>query len=101
MLQQLLLPFRHGGFGLRYTSAIEAEAAYFTGLGAAQRVMREAPPAFRVLEGSRVEGLQARWEALREACPAIRERLDREKTDSLVSIDTLTNLSFVQNIVTR
>ena len=100
-LQQLILPFRHGGFGLRYTSAIEAEAAFFSGLGAAHRVMREAPPAFRVLEGRGAEQLQVRWQALRADCPAIRERLEREKTDSLATTDTLANLSFVQNIAAR
>lgn len=100
-LQQLALPFRHGGFGLRLTSGTEAEAAFFSGVGAAHQVMRGGPTAFQTLDGAPAEALQRRWEALRAACPAIPEKLDRDKTDSLASTATRTNLSFVQNIVAR
>ena len=46
-LQQLLLPIRHGGFGLRASTALGADAAFVSGAATAQLVMAEAPRCFR------------------------------------------------------
>jgi hypothetical protein len=46
VVAQLALPLRSGGFGLRLTTSLEADAAFLAAAGAAGVAMRPAPPPF-------------------------------------------------------
>jgi hypothetical protein len=60
-LDQLVLPCRHGGFGLRASTATEAHAAFLSGAASAQLVMAEAPRHFRPFDGPGVASLRQTW----------------------------------------
>ena len=51
-VSQLTLPIRYGGFGIRATSALQADAAFLSGAAAAQAAMQTGPVAFRPFEES-------------------------------------------------
>ena len=99
--RQLALPTRHGGFGLRETTPVQSEAAFFTGLGAAQCIVREGPATLRPLDGAQAQDFQTRWSKLREDCPALVEKLDGDKTADLSAAATRANLSAVQHCAAR
>lgn len=65
---QLLLPVRHGGFGLRVTSQVEAKAAFLAGAATAQRVMAEGPSEFRPFDGPARPALLQRWHDVLDSC---------------------------------
>jgi hypothetical protein len=48
---QLMLPLRHGGFGLRHANHLEGRAAYLSAAATAQRVMAAGPAPFWPFEG--------------------------------------------------
>ena len=67
--QQLSLPMRHGGFGLRRTDAAAADAALLAGAASAQTALAAAPACLQPLadgSASRAE-LLPRWQALHDA----------------------------------
>ena len=66
-VQQLLLPIRHGGFGLRATSGLSADAAFLSGAATAQSVMAEAPVRFRPFTGVGVASLRGKWQRVHDA----------------------------------
>ena len=61
-LQQLLLPIRHGGFGLRASSQLSADAAFLSGAATAQLVMADAPRCFRPFDHVGVASLRGQWQ---------------------------------------
>jgi hypothetical protein len=70
---QLALPLRSGGFGLRLTTPLEADAAFLAVAGAADVAMRPAPPPFRPFNPAspHCAALIARWVALHDAAPGL------------------------------
>lgn len=60
--QQLLLPFRHGGFGLRSSCKLVADAAFVSGAATAQMVMAEAPRQFRPFDHVGMASLRGKWQ---------------------------------------
>ena len=69
VLEQLTLPLRHAGFGLRVTTADDADAALLSGVAAAEATMAAGHPSFRPLaDGSAVRAsLLQRWHRLYDA----------------------------------
>lgn len=65
-VQQLLLPIRHGGFGLRATSRLSADAAFVSGAATAQLVMAEAPRRFRPFDNVGVASLRGKWQRVHD-----------------------------------
>lgn len=61
-LEQMLLPIRHGGFGLRSSTALEADAAFLSGAAAAQLVMADALRQFRPFHTMRAAQLRNQWQ---------------------------------------
>ena len=68
--QQLLLPFRHGGFGLRSSCQLVADAAFVSGAATAQLVMAEAPRQFRPFDHVGVASLRGKWQRVFDAVSA-------------------------------
>jgi hypothetical protein len=66
VVAQLALPLRSGGFDLRLTAPLEADAAFLAVAGAADVAMRPAPPPFRPFNPAspHCAALVARWVAL-------------------------------------
>ena len=69
-IEQLLLPIRHGGFGLPCSSELGAKAAFLSGAASAQLVMKDAPQMFRPFDGPNRAAFPASWQALYAACAA-------------------------------
>ena len=70
-LQQLLLPIRHGGFGLRASTALGADAAFVSGAATAQLVMAEAPRCFRPFDNvGSAKTLRGPWQRVYDAFAA-------------------------------
>jgi hypothetical protein len=69
-LEQLLLPTRHAGFGLRISSARGAKAAFLSGAASAQLLMKDAPQVLRPLDGPNRAALLTSWHELFEDCGA-------------------------------
>lgn len=67
-LVQLQLPTRHGGFGLRATTEVEAHAAFLSGVASAHLVLAEGPEQFRPLAGARRAPLLALWQQVFDDC---------------------------------
>ena len=67
-LDQLLLPIRHGGFGLRATTEVEAQAAFLSGAASAQLVLADGPQQFRPFDGPSSAYLLAIWQQVFDAC---------------------------------
>ena len=61
-LAQLQLPIRHGGFGLRASTELDAHAAFLSGAAAAQLVLSEAPHQFRPFDNVGVARLRLAWQ---------------------------------------
>ena len=70
-LRQVLLPMRHGGFGLRLTSAVEAKAALLAGVAAGHKVVAAGPEVFQRLGGPLGPELQECWDSVRAECPDV------------------------------
>ncbi|MES2940453.1 MAG: reverse transcriptase domain-containing protein, partial [Pseudomonadota bacterium] len=62
--QQMTLPLRHGGLGLRVVQAVEADAALLSGAAKAQAAMLDGPEACRPFCGASRPPLLARWPAV-------------------------------------
>jgi hypothetical protein len=73
VVAQLALPLRFGGFGLRLTTLLEADAAFLAAAGAADVAMRPASPPFRPFNPAspHCAALIARWVALHNAAPGL------------------------------
>ena len=97
--EQLALPLRHGGFGLRKATAIEADAALLSGAAKAQAAMAEGPAACRPFEGASRAPLVEKWHGVFDDVGPGREwdPGDRDLSEDVVR-DTLPRL---QNIVSR
>ena len=67
-LDQLVLPIRHGGFGLRAVTEVEAQAAYLSGAASAQLVLADGPHQFRPFDGPNAASLLAIWQQVFDAC---------------------------------
>ena len=67
-LKQLQLPIRHGGFGLRAVTEVEAHAAFLSGAASAHLVLAEGPEQFRPLAGARRAPLLALWQQVFDDC---------------------------------
>lgn len=67
-LEQLTLPLRHGGFGFRAVSELEAHGAFLSGAAAAQIIMEEGPPSFRPFDGPLGPDLRALWHTVYDKC---------------------------------
>ena len=69
LLQQMTLPIRRAGFGLRATSEDGADAALLSGVAAAQAVMKDGEAAFRPLDDDSATRAQLlpRWNRLFDA----------------------------------
>ena len=59
--EQMTLPLRHGGFGLRVVTAVEADAALASGAAKAQAAMAQGPAACRPFEGASRAPLLETW----------------------------------------
>ena len=59
--EQMALPLRHGGFGLRRVTAVEADAALLSGAAKAQAAMAEGLAACRPFEGASRAPLVEKW----------------------------------------
>ena len=68
---QLALPIRHGGFGLRATSELEATAAFLSGAASAQLLLTEGPQQFRPLEGPDAASLRGHWQRVFDDCATV------------------------------
>ena len=60
-MRQLVLPLRHGGFGVRVASAVEAAAAFVAGAALSQVVLDGAPEACHPFAGPGRAALVAAW----------------------------------------
>ncbi len=67
-LDQMQLPFAHGGFGLRTTSELDAHAAFLSGAASAQLVMAEAKRQFRPFDNAGVARLRQLWQRVFDDC---------------------------------
>jgi hypothetical protein len=63
----MALPLRHGGFGLRRITAVEADAALLSGAASAQVAMAEGPAACRPFEGASRAPLLETWQRVFDA----------------------------------
>jgi hypothetical protein len=63
-LDQLQLPIRHGGFGLRASTELDAHAAFLSGAASAQLVLAEGPRQFRPFDNVGVTRLRQTWQRL-------------------------------------
>ena len=61
LLAQITLPVRHGGFGLRTTSSVQADAALLAGAAKAQHAMADAAASSRPFDGASRPALQEAW----------------------------------------
>mgnify|MGYP001787467346 CR=1 FL=1 len=61
-LDQLQLPIRHGGFGLRASTELDAQAAFLSGAASAQLVLAEGPRQFRPFDNVGVARLRNTWQ---------------------------------------
>lgn len=61
---QMLLPLRHGGFGLRGTTPVEANAALVAGASKAQAAMQGGQTACKPFSGATRESLLTAWQAV-------------------------------------
>ena len=64
---QLTLPLRHGGMGIRTTSALEARAAFLSAAAMTETTMRAGPQQFQPFAGPGAPALEADWQALHAA----------------------------------
>jgi hypothetical protein len=114
---QLTLPLRHGGMGIRITSAQEAKASFLSAAAMTETAMREGPEQYRPFAGPNAPSLEQDWQALHaageghslwppEALPVNGETIDtvlpsaqrtfarfvaeRKSADLLASFDTTT-----------
>jgi hypothetical protein len=73
VVAQLALPLCSGGFGLRLTTPLEADAAFLAAAGAADVAMRPAPPIFRPFNPAspHCAALISRWVALHDVAPGL------------------------------
>jgi hypothetical protein len=73
VVAQLELPLRSGGFGLRLTTPLEADAAFMAAAGAADVAMRPVPSLFRPFNRAspHCAVFVARWAALHDAAPGL------------------------------
>jgi hypothetical protein len=62
--EQMTLPSRHAGLGLRSTNVLECHAAYMSAAARAQIATSEGPKAFQPLLGLSAAGLPYKWAAL-------------------------------------
>ena len=60
---QLTLPLRHGGMGIRTTSASEARASFLSAAAMAETTMRDGPQQFRPCAGPLGATLKQDWQA--------------------------------------
>jgi hypothetical protein len=65
VLEQMTLPQRYSGLGLRRTSSLEGQAAYLSAAAQAQQAMSNGPAEFRAFEGPSGDKLWPLWEGLR------------------------------------
>ena len=100
-LEQLTLPMRHGGFGLRKTEPLEASAARLSGVGVAQRVLADAPAVFRPLDGPHAANYQILWSKLRHLVPEVVEDCGGDATSDLGSQAARDELPLLQHRVAR
>jgi hypothetical protein len=73
VVAQLALPLRSGGFGLRLTTPLEADAAFLAAAGAAGVALQPALTPFRPFNPAspHCAALIARWVALHDAVPGL------------------------------
>jgi hypothetical protein len=66
---QMTLPIRHGGMGIRVTSAMEGSAAYLSAAAVADTAQRDGPREYQPLSGGGIDarGLERDWQALHAA----------------------------------
>jgi hypothetical protein len=62
VLEQMVLPLRHGGFGLRMTSLLEADAALLSGAATAQAALDGGKDSCLPFDGGRRHSLLAVWQ---------------------------------------
>jgi hypothetical protein len=62
VLEQMVLPLRHGGFGLRMTSSLEADAALLSGAATAQAALDGGKDFCLPFDGGRRHSLLAVWQ---------------------------------------
>jgi hypothetical protein len=64
---QMTLPTRHGGMGIRVTSALELTAAHLAAAAVTQTTQREGPLEYRPLSGPEAPSFERDWQALHAA----------------------------------
>jgi hypothetical protein len=67
VLEQMTLPRRHGGLGLRRISPLEGQAAFVSGAAQTEYAMSSGPAEFRPFQGPSGDKLRLMWEGLHDA----------------------------------